>query len=83
MSWLDRTIATIAERTGVDVTSVSPDPGARRALLEVARVASHTSGDRTNAPLLCYVLGAMTARGVALDDAIAIVNEVTGEAASN
>lgn len=26
-------------------------------LLELARVAAHESGDRTNAPLLCYLLG--------------------------
>ena len=26
-------------------------------LLEVARVAAHESGDRTNAPLLCYLIG--------------------------
>ncbi|HEY8029536.1 MAG TPA: DUF6457 domain-containing protein [Gaiellaceae bacterium] len=26
-------------------------------LLDLARVAAHESGDRTNAPLLCYLLG--------------------------
>lgn len=26
-------------------------------LLDVARVAAHESGDRTNAPLLCYLVG--------------------------
>jgi len=26
-------------------------------LLDLARVAAHDSGDRTNAPLLCYLLG--------------------------
>jgi Domain of unknown function (DUF6457) len=26
-------------------------------LLEIARVAAHESGDRRNAPLLCYLLG--------------------------
>ncbi|MDE3024320.1 MAG: hypothetical protein KGI93_01990 [Acidobacteriota bacterium] len=28
-----------------------------RTLLELARVAAHESGDRRNAPLLCYLLG--------------------------
>lgn len=28
-----------------------------RLLLELARVAAHGSGDRKNAPLLCYVVG--------------------------
>jgi Domain of unknown function (DUF6457) len=27
------------------------------ALLDLARVAAHESGDRRNAPLLCYLLG--------------------------
>jgi uncharacterized protein DUF6457 len=27
------------------------------ALLKIAAVAAHTSGERTNAPLLCYLLG--------------------------
>jgi uncharacterized protein DUF6457 len=27
------------------------------ALLEIARIAAHESGDRRNAPLLCYLLG--------------------------
>jgi Domain of unknown function (DUF6457) len=26
-------------------------------LLDLARIAAHTGGDRTNAPLLCYLLG--------------------------
>jgi hypothetical protein len=28
-----------------------------RGLLDVARIAAHDSGDRTNAPLLCYLIG--------------------------
>jgi Domain of unknown function (DUF6457) len=28
-----------------------------RAILELARLAAHDSGDRTNAPLLCYLVG--------------------------
>jgi len=28
-----------------------------RILLEIARVAAHESGERTNAPLLCYLAG--------------------------
>jgi hypothetical protein len=26
-------------------------------LLDLARIAAHTSGERTNAPLLCYLVG--------------------------
>jgi hypothetical protein len=28
-----------------------------RGLLDIARSAAHDSGDRTNAPLLCYLIG--------------------------
>ena len=28
-----------------------------KTLLDVARIAAHESGDRRNAPLLCYLLG--------------------------
>jgi len=28
-----------------------------RGLLDIARAAAHESGDRTNAPLLCYLIG--------------------------
>jgi hypothetical protein len=28
-----------------------------RELLDIARIAAHDSGDRTNAPLLCYLIG--------------------------
>jgi hypothetical protein len=35
-------------------------------LLELARIAAHESGERTNAPLLCYLIG-RAERGVALE----------------
>ncbi len=34
-----------------------------RTLLDLARVAAHDSGERTNAPLLCYLLGVAVGRG--------------------
>jgi hypothetical protein len=37
-----------------------------RTLLDLARVAAHDSGDRTNAPLLCYLLGLAVGRGAEL-----------------
>ena len=36
-------------------------------LLELARVAAHESGERTNAPLLCYLVG-RAQNGASLDD---------------
>lgn len=77
MDWLQKITTTIAERTGTDAESLALDDGARAQILDVARTASHSSGDRRNAPLLCYVLGMLVSRGVALKDAIAIVEDVT------
>ena len=46
-------------------------PGDVRTLLDVARVAAHDSGDRTNAPLLCYLIGLAAARSDADVDTLA------------
>jgi hypothetical protein len=48
--WLDRVSAAI----GSDVQLSSEDA---EALLEIARIAAHESGDRRNAPLLTYLVG--------------------------
>ena len=47
--WLARQ----AEALGVP----APTKAEAETLLEVARAAAHESGDRRNAPLLCYLLG--------------------------
>ena len=48
--WLRRAVAAAGGE-------VELSPADERTLLELARIAAHTSGDRTNAPLLCYLLG--------------------------
>ena len=47
--WLTRQ----AEAIGVEELSAAQE----KTLLDLARIAAHTSGDRTTAPLLCYLLG--------------------------
>jgi hypothetical protein len=42
---------------GLDLTQEEIDE-----LLELARIAAHESGERTNAPLLCYLVGVVHAR---------------------
>jgi Domain of unknown function (DUF6457) len=37
-------------------------------LLDLARIAAHTSGDRTTAPLLCYLLGIAHGGGRSLEE---------------
>jgi len=39
------------------------EPGEAEPLLELARVAAHTSGDRRNAPLVTYLVGLARGRG--------------------
>jgi len=36
---------------------VELSPEDEQTLLDLARIAAHASGERTNAPLLCYLLG--------------------------
>jgi len=80
MSWLHDTIVAVAARAGLDPADMEPSPTQKGALLDAARVAAHTSGERTNAPLLCFALGQAVARGASLDDAIAAVKDHAGEA---
>jgi hypothetical protein len=47
--WLTRQ----ARAIGVDGLTEAEE----ETLLDLARIAAHTGGDRTNAPLLCYLLG--------------------------
>jgi hypothetical protein len=48
--WLRSAMAAI----GSDVALTEEE---ERTLLDLARIAAHKSGERTNAPLLCYLLG--------------------------
>ena len=47
--WLARQ----ADALGVDPLTEDE----QRTLLDLARIAAHDGGERTNAPLLCYLLG--------------------------
>jgi hypothetical protein len=46
-------------------------------LLELARIAAHESGDRTNAPLLCYLVGRAAGAGHSLDELAEAVRRST------
>lgn len=50
----------------------------QRALLELARVAAHTSGDRRNAPLVTYLVGLARGRGDSRSVA-ELVAEIVGD----
>ena len=70
-AWLQSARDAISAASGVPAGQLELGAADVRTLLDLARVAAHDSGDRTNAPLLCYLLGLAAARGDAGLDAIA------------
>jgi hypothetical protein len=60
--WLERARDAIAEASGIEAAQLELDGGSQATLLELARIAAHESGERTNAPLLCYLVGLAEAR---------------------
>ena len=70
-AWLEEARARVAVAVGdeparYDLTEEEIDE-----LLELARVAAHESGERVNAPLLCYLVGLAHARhGGSLSDLV-------------
>jgi hypothetical protein len=61
--WLTRARDAIAERAGIAPDELELVDATTRELLDLARIAAHTSGERTNAPLLAYLLGRASAWG--------------------
>jgi uncharacterized protein DUF6457 len=55
--WLSSARDSLAEAAGVDPSELELSEAETRTLLDLARIAAHVSGDRTNAPLLCYLVG--------------------------
>ncbi len=78
MSWIDDATEAVAERAGVDPGELSLTGAAAREILEVARIASHASGERINAPLLCFVMGVAVGKGASLDALVAAVRDAWG-----
>jgi len=74
--WLNQARDAVAEASGVPVEQLELDDDAVATLLELARVAAHESGERTNAPLLCYLVG-RAQDGASLDDLAAAVRRST------
>jgi hypothetical protein len=61
-AWLTETVEALAESAGMDAATLTLSGDDADALLKIARIASHDSGDRTNAPLLCYLIGRLLER---------------------
>jgi hypothetical protein len=66
--WLQTARDALATRTGQRAGDLELSAADVRTLLDLARVAAHDSGERTNAPLLCYLVGLAVGRGAELAD---------------
>ena len=55
--WLEAARRRLAEAVGEDVSGYDLSPADVERILELSRVAAHDSGERTNAPLLSYLVG--------------------------
>jgi hypothetical protein len=65
--WLAARADALSERSGLDRAAFELSAEEIEALLELAGHAAHSSGARTNAPLLCYLVGLARANGTPLD----------------
>jgi hypothetical protein len=66
-AWLIDARDAIAAAAGVSPGELELTDEEAQTLLELARVAAHESGERTNAPLLCYLVGLAVRSGADLD----------------
>jgi hypothetical protein len=73
MTWISDMTTRIADATDIPVASLTIDADDADLLLRLAGIAAHESGERTNAPLLCHVLGRAVAGGAPLDELANIV----------
>jgi hypothetical protein len=74
--WLSQARDALAEASGMPAAQLELDDEDVGVLLELARVAAHESGERTNAPLLCYLVG-RAQNGASLDDLADVVRRST------
>jgi Domain of unknown function (DUF6457) len=75
--WLDQRADALAEATGLDRNAFELSPEEVATLLALAGEAAHESGKRTNAPLLCYLLGRARAGAASLDELAEIVRSTS------
>jgi hypothetical protein len=66
-SWLRDVRDAVAAAAGVPAETLELSDEDAATLLDLARIAAHDSGERTNAPLLCYLVGLAQRDGADLD----------------
>ena len=75
MDWYDETAGALAQAAGLNADDLRLDNALRDEILDLARIASHDSGERINAPFLCYALGLAVARGASLGVLARVIRE--------
>lgn len=58
----------MAREAGLEPSELDLSQDAVDTLLDLARIAAHESGERTNAPLLCYLVGLAQRGGAGLEE---------------
>jgi hypothetical protein len=77
--WLSSVVDVIASSPGVPRESLDLSDADVERLLDLARVAARESGEPTNAPLICYLVGrSVAASGKTLEDVAAAVPGAEG-----
>jgi hypothetical protein len=56
-AWLTHARDSLAEAAGMPAAELELTDEEAATLLDLARIAAHDSGERTNAPLLCFLAG--------------------------
>jgi hypothetical protein len=76
-SWLSPAVDAVATTAGVPGASLDLSDADVEKLLDLARIAARDSGQRTNAPLICYLVGlAVATSGKSLEDIAGAVPNV-------
>jgi hypothetical protein len=75
--WLAQRADALAEATGIDRDALELSPEEIEQLLAIAGDAAHASGARTNAPLLCYLLGRARPGVASLDELDEIIRSTS------
>ena len=76
-AWLRDARDALARTAGLAPSVLELDGDEVQTLLELARIAAQESGERINAPLLCYLVG-LARRGAELDELADAVKGVPG-----
>jgi Domain of unknown function (DUF6457) len=75
--WLATQADALADATGIDRNAFELSPSEIDTVLQLAGDAAHESGARTNAPLLCYLLGRARPGVASLDELAEIVRSTS------